>query len=167
MVEDARYLVIDGRRWRRSDPAIPEALRSELVHELMNARRAVQAAKRADDVRAERAARARVQNAKVALGERGPRWWEPLDRTQLELRVRAAMRALLCSRGVDKSACPSDVARVVGQSSWRSLMPLVREVAIALCNEGELELRQRRIAVDCNAPLRGPLRLVQISRGAT
>ncbi|MFE5733103.1 hypothetical protein ACFQ7A_19625, partial [Streptomyces sp. NPDC056528] len=43
---------------------------------LMAARRAVGAARREDDTRAERAARARVHTAKVALGERGEPWWE-------------------------------------------------------------------------------------------
>ena len=42
----------------------------------MAARRAVGDAKRASDVMAEKAARARVHAAKVALGERGPVWWE-------------------------------------------------------------------------------------------
>ena len=47
---DGRYVVIDGRRWRKSDPE------------------------------AERAARDRVHAAKVALGERGdPRWEWPRD----------------------------------------------------------------------------------------
>lgn len=73
---DGRYVIIDGRRWRATDPSIPEERRQELVHELMSARRAVGAAKRKDDAEAERAARARVHAAKVALGERGPKWWE-------------------------------------------------------------------------------------------
>lgn len=68
---DGRYVVVDGRRWRASDPGIPEALRQELVDELMAARRAVGAAKRADDPTSEAEARDRVQAAKVALGERG------------------------------------------------------------------------------------------------
>ena len=66
---------IRGRRWRVSDPRIPEDLRQLLVDELMDARRAVGAAKRADDAVAERAARDRVHDAKVALGERGVEWW--------------------------------------------------------------------------------------------
>jgi len=69
-------VVIDGRKWRATDPSIPEDRRKELVSELMSARRAVGAAKQADDVEAERAARDRVHAAKVALGERGPKWWE-------------------------------------------------------------------------------------------
>ena len=71
---DGRYVVIDGRRWRATDPSIPEERRKELVSELMSARSAVGWAKRRDDPVAERAARDRVQAAKVALGERGPRW---------------------------------------------------------------------------------------------
>lgn len=73
---DGRYMIIDGRRWRATDPSIPEERRQELVNELMSARRAVGAAKRAGDAEAERAARDRVHAAKVALGERGSTWWE-------------------------------------------------------------------------------------------
>ena len=73
---DGRYVVIDGRRWRASDPTLPEARRKALVRELMSARSAVGWAKRRGDADAERAARARVHAAKVALGERGPAWWE-------------------------------------------------------------------------------------------
>jgi uncharacterized protein len=72
---DGRYIVVDGRRWRASDPGLGEARRAELVSELMSARRAVGAAKRAGDPVAERAARDRVHAAKVALGERGTPWW--------------------------------------------------------------------------------------------
>ncbi len=74
--EDGRYLIVNGRRWRASDPALSEERRAELVSELMSARRAVGAAKRAEDARAEKAARARVHAAKTALGERGAPWWQ-------------------------------------------------------------------------------------------
>jgi uncharacterized protein len=73
---DGHYVVIDGRRWRATDPSIPEDRRKQLVSELMSARRDVGAAKRAGDSGAEAAARARVHSAKVALGERGEPWWE-------------------------------------------------------------------------------------------
>lgn len=73
---DGRYIVIDGRRWRATDPSLSEEQRRELVRELMSARSAVGWAKRRGDAEAERAARARVHAAKVALGERGPKWWE-------------------------------------------------------------------------------------------
>ena len=73
---DGRYIVVNGRRWRASDPGLAPERRQELVDELMDARRAVGAAKRAEDPVAERAARDRVHAAKVALGERGTPWWE-------------------------------------------------------------------------------------------
>jgi hypothetical protein len=71
---DGRYVLIEGRRWRASDPSLSEERRRELVSELMSARSAVGHAKRRGDQKAERAARERVHAAKVALGERGPRW---------------------------------------------------------------------------------------------
>lgn len=74
--EDGHYVVIDGRRWRATDPAIPEAAAAELRSALMAARRAVGSALRAGDPAAERAARDEVQRVKVALGERGTPWWE-------------------------------------------------------------------------------------------
>lgn len=72
--EGGRYVVIDGRRWRATDPAIPEEVAAELRRSLMAARREVGAALRAGQDPAP--ARARVQAAKVALGERGTPWWE-------------------------------------------------------------------------------------------
>lgn len=74
--EDGRYVVVDGRRWRATDPLLPEDVAAVLRRELMSARRAVGAALRAQDREAEVAARARVQRAKTALGERGTPWWE-------------------------------------------------------------------------------------------
>ena len=73
---DGRYVIIDGRRWRATDPDIPDDVAAELRRELMTARRAVGTALRADDGDAERRARDRVQQVKVALGERGAPWWE-------------------------------------------------------------------------------------------
>ena len=72
---DGRYLVVRGRLWRRTDPALPEERRSELVHELMDARRAKKTALAADDHAGVEAAKARVDAAKTGLGERGPVWW--------------------------------------------------------------------------------------------
>ncbi|ACY16754.1 hypothetical protein [Haliangium ochraceum] len=72
---DQRYIVVRGRLWRKSNPALPEDERARQVQALMRARRDVAAAKRAADADAERAARQRVHAAKLALGERGPVWW--------------------------------------------------------------------------------------------
>lgn len=72
---DGRYLVVRGRLWRRSDPRLSAEAYARLVAQLMRARRDVGVARRADDAAALAAARARVDAAKVALGERGPVWW--------------------------------------------------------------------------------------------
>ena len=72
---DGRYFVAKGRLWRRTDPALADGERRALVKQLMQARLAVRkAALAGEDV--ERAARERVHAAKVALGERGPVWWD-------------------------------------------------------------------------------------------
>ncbi|WBS00985.1 hypothetical protein OU994_22135 [Pseudoduganella sp. SL102] len=72
---DGRYFVVNGRLWRTSNPHLAPDVRQELVAQLMNARRQVGAAKKAGDAGAERNARAAVDDAKRALGERGPVWW--------------------------------------------------------------------------------------------
>ena len=73
---DGRHVVIDGRRWRATDPSIPQGRRAELQRVLMAWRREVRRAQGTED---ESAARAGVQAAKVALGERGAPWWEQTD----------------------------------------------------------------------------------------
>ena len=70
---DARYFVVRGRLWRTSNPGLDEDERKRLVHELTSARRAVRDA--AGEEAATAVARAAVDAAKVALGERGPVWW--------------------------------------------------------------------------------------------
>ena len=76
MTEDGHYLLIDGRRWRATDPSIPEDRRAELTRILMSWRREVRRTKGSPQ---ERTARAGVQAAKIALGERGTPWWEQTD----------------------------------------------------------------------------------------
>ncbi len=51
-------------------------MRAGLVAELMDARRIIGSAGRTGDTEAIAAARTRVHAAKVALGERGPVWWD-------------------------------------------------------------------------------------------
>ncbi|MBP2231513.1 hypothetical protein J2847_004832 [Azospirillum agricola] len=72
---DGRYIVVRGRLWRAANPALPEAERERLVVGLMDARRAVAAARRASDRDAEATAHMVVDHAKRALGERGAVWW--------------------------------------------------------------------------------------------
>lgn len=70
---DGRYFVVRGRLWRLSNPALDEATRAKLTGALMAARRAVRTGR--GDPAAVAEARARVDAAKRALGERGPVWW--------------------------------------------------------------------------------------------
>ena len=143
--EDAHYFVVNGRRWRKTDPDIPEKLRAELVKELMAARRVRD--------------RARVQDAKVALGERGEKWWEEVSVEARRERLLAAIRALLRARPSSSSICPSDAARIAGARYWRALLPQAREVARNAARAGEIVVTQRAKKLDPNADWRGPVRL--------
>lgn len=75
LTPDGRYLVVRGRLWRTSNPTLAPEHRDALVHRLMDARRAVKTALASGDATALAAARAQVDDAKHALGERGPVWW--------------------------------------------------------------------------------------------
>ena len=66
---DGRYFVVRGRLWRLANPNLSPDVHDVLVHALMAARRAVR------DAADKRDARAKVDAAKRALGERGPVWW--------------------------------------------------------------------------------------------
>ena len=151
------HALIKGRQWRIADPSIPAPLASELVGELMDARRAVGAAKRAADPVAERRARDRVQIAKVALGERGPKWWEGHDAADWRVRVEACLLALLRRRDAGSSVCPSEAARAAGGDDWRERMATVREVAAALEADGRVETTAAGERVAADAP--GAVRL--------
>lgn len=72
---DGRYIVVRGRLWRTANPGLPDDERTHLVAALMDGRRGVATAKRANDSIAEKTARAAVDAAKHGLGERGPVWW--------------------------------------------------------------------------------------------
>ena len=72
---DKRYFVVKGRLWRRANPDLDLADKERWVKNLMFARRAVASAKKAADDVGLKAARAAVDEAKQALGERGPVWW--------------------------------------------------------------------------------------------
>lgn len=146
--EDGRYIVVKGRRWRATDPSIPENLRAELVKALMTGRRFV---KTEGD-----AARVMVNDAKVALGERGDPWWEPTEEGTRE-RLAATIRTLLRHRG-NGTICPSDAARAVGGDHWRDLMGTARQVAFDLREDGVVDVRQRGESV-AGTEVRGPIRI--------
>lgn len=69
---DGRYIVVRGRLWRTANPNLPEQERDTLVKALMDARRRV----RSPEAAVKAIARRDVNDAKLALGERGPVWWD-------------------------------------------------------------------------------------------
>ncbi len=146
---DGHHIVLNGRQWRASDLGIPDNLRAELVSELMRARREV--GRRGDE------ARPCVQDAKVALGERGEPWWEEASDQGLRDRLAAAIRTLLRHRD-GTTICPSDAARVVGGNHWRDVVPVAREVAHDLVREQVVVVQQKGEAVDVR-DARGPVRI--------
>jgi len=91
--DDERWLVIDGRRWRRTDPTLPDDLVTALTSHLGRGRSAVRAGTRAGDDAAVTRARARVDLAKRGLGERGPYWWDEPEQAR-QKRARDALRQL-------------------------------------------------------------------------
>lgn len=171
---DSRYIVVRGRLWRASNPALPDDERARLARALMSARRAVAKALRDEDQKALRRARQRVDRTKRALGERGPVWWTDgtadvnrrlvrnttyADWYARAERIASAMQNLLVpGRG---SICPSDVARTVDSENWRELMDETREVAQHLARQGGIVITQRGQPVDPDAPVRGPIRLAR------
>jgi len=79
---DGHYIIVNGRRWRATDPLIPDAVLAELKHYLAKGRSGVRAKGgigREDDEHV-KLARARTGLAKLGLGERGkPEWWNTTD----------------------------------------------------------------------------------------
>lgn len=90
---DERWLVVNGRRWRRTDPSLPADLVERLKSHLGRGRSGVRTAKQNDDADAVTAARERVGLAKHGLGERGPRWWDEPEADRLR-RAQEALAAL-------------------------------------------------------------------------
>ncbi|NYE36310.1 hypothetical protein F4692_001414 [Nocardioides cavernae] len=88
--DEEKWLVVDGRRWRRTDPAIPADALERLKSHLGRGRSGVRTATSDAELRA---TRHRTQLAKVGLGERGTAWWEQTDAERRE-RWESALRDL-------------------------------------------------------------------------
>lgn len=173
LTPDGRYLVVRGRLWRASNPALPAEDRAQWTKALMAARREVGRARRAGDLAAVARARTRVDRAKRALGERGPAWWTDGARDYNRHlvhntpyaawydhaeRVADAILEMLHERG-GSSVCPSEVARADAPQGWRAHMEAVREAARHLARKGLLVITQRGRTVDPGTPPKGPIRL--------
>lgn len=173
LTPDGRYLIVRERLWRAANPALSSEDRARWTKALMAARREVGRAGRAGEPAAVARARARVDRAKRALGERGPVWWTDGARDYNRhlvhntpyaewygdaVRFATAILELLQRRG-GTSICPSDVARAEEPRGWRAHMDVVRTVARHLARRKLLLITQRGKTVDPGVPPKGPIRL--------
>lgn len=176
---DGRYLIIDGRLWRASNPDLSPEEREVHTKELMRARRGVRAALHSEDREALRAARREVDQAKQRLGERGAVWWDDgapdLNRRLVRNTPYADWHArieqledlilgLLAER--ETSWCPSEVARRAEPNGWRALMPEVRTAAAHLAARGLAAITQRGRVLPSDVEPRGPIRIERPAHGS-
>ena len=61
-------------------------------------------------------------------------------------------------RGVEKSTCPSEIARLLFPKDWREHMKDVLDVAIDLHNKGSIVITQKGIPIDVK-DFKGPVRI--------
>lgn len=76
--------------------------------------------------------------------------------------IQRTILELLHQRAAGASICPSEVARTVSPVGWRPLMPLVRDVAREMANEGQVEIRQKGERMSPADEWRGPIRIVLV-----
>lgn len=77
---------------------------------------------------------------------------------RVDLALEAAIVALLQSRDVGKSICPSEAARQVWSEEWRQLMEPARMAARRLVAKGQVEITQKSRVVNPSTA-RGPIRI--------
>jgi hypothetical protein len=65
-------------------------------------------------------------------------------------------------RGMDKTICPSEVARALFPVNWRKYMEEVRQAAIELQQEGKVSITQKGEPVDVEH-IKGPIRIKIVS----
>jgi len=90
--EDGRYIIVNNRRWRATDPLVPAEALAELKHYLAlgrsgvgKANRAAVGGKASEGSEEVILARKRTGLAKLGLGERGqPEWWNAEERSRTE-----------------------------------------------------------------------------------
>lgn len=73
--------------------------------------------------------------------------------------IEAGLLDLIARRGVNSSACPSEVARALSDKDWQALMPLVRETAWRLMQSGQLDISQAGVSIVQLEAVRGPIRV--------
>ena len=92
--DDGRYVVVDGRRWRTADPALPDDVRARLLHHLGVARSGVRTAGRAGDEPRSPPRAPGCSWRRPAWGSGATAWWEQSDDDARRTRWEAALRDL-------------------------------------------------------------------------
>lgn len=107
--DDERFFLHSGRRWRKTDPSLPEDVKIRLMSHLGRGRSGVRNSAKGDAGGALPRARRTVQLAKEGLGERGTPWWEQ-SAAQREARWTAALEELeaLRPKPPGTSGAPAD-----------------------------------------------------------
>jgi hypothetical protein len=73
--------------------------------------------------------------------------------------LREAILSLLHKRRSGATICPSEAARTVYPEHWRDHMEATRREALALVDEGVIDICQDGQAVDPTKAIKGPIRL--------
>lgn len=79
---------------------------------------------------------------------------------ELEASIEQAILKTLRARGLSKTACPSEIPRLVLKlPNWRDHMELTRNVSRRLATRGLVEVLSKMQPIDPTAVVRGPIRL--------
>lgn len=65
---------------------------------------------------------------------------------------------MAAARGIDKTICPSEVARAMFGENWRSKMQIVRDAAFDLAAKNQVTVTQKGKKVAPES-LKGPIRI--------
>jgi len=75
-----------------------------------------------------------------------------------EASISKAILDMATERGVDKTICPSEVARALFDIHWRKYMNDVRQAAVELQQQGKVSITQKGKLVDVDH-IKGPIRI--------
>ncbi|MFC4210182.1 DUF3253 domain-containing protein [Pedobacter lithocola] len=77
---------------------------------------------------------------------------------QQNVNISTTILAVATKRGLEKSTCPSEIARMLFPKDWRKHMKDIVDVAIDLNNQGKVAITQKGIPIDVNH-IKGPIRI--------
>lgn len=61
-------------------------------------------------------------------------------------------------RGIEKSTCPSEIARMLFPDDWRNHMDEIIDVAIDMHKQGKVQITQKGLPIDVTH-IKGPIRI--------